>query len=119
MCMHMHRIRHIYYVSVVCQEGGIDMDKVVQLNEFEKFVDERTIDIGSNIVLKDPEYIRLVNEVDKIHFQIRDMLPDEFKHLIGQYEDICNLMQARAQDIMYEQGLKDGIEFKNRLRLVV
>ncbi|HBF39048.1 MAG TPA: hypothetical protein DDW50_17235 [Firmicutes bacterium] len=74
-----------------------------------KFIEDRVDEIGNKFVIKNKEYKKLADYSTKVHYQIRDNLPDNIKKLIGEYETINTSMQCISEEIMYEQGFIDGI----------
>jgi len=54
----------------------------------------------------------LSNESNIIYHEIINLLPDSQKHLLGEYENALNSMRAISDDLMYENGLKDGIRLR-------
>ncbi len=93
------------------------------LREFDDILDEmmfrRLEDIGTNILMTNKEYREASTKLIEINYKIRDLLPEEHRHLIDDYEEITSAQGALSDDIIYKQALKDGIELKHLLRLVV
>jgi hypothetical protein len=84
-----------------------------------KFMEDRVDEIGNKFVIKNKKYKELAKSSLKIHYQIRDNLPDHVKKLIGEYETINTSMQCISEEIMYEQGFIDGIRSKKMLKLLL
>jgi hypothetical protein len=84
-----------------------------------KFKEDRVDEIGSKLVIKNKNYKELAENSTRVHYQIRDNLPDHVKELIGQYETINTSMQCISEEIMYEQGFIDGMRSKRMLKSLI
>lgn len=86
---------------------------------FGDFMLDRTIEIGDNVLMHNEEYKQIGNKADELFHQIKKLLPKKQQHLMLDLESYYNDKMTLSQDIIYEQGLKDGIEIKNFVKLVV
>lgn len=86
---------------------------------FNAMIQERTEEVGSKVLMENETYRKSGEDSDKLFRQIKDLLPDEFKPLIFELDRLMCYQQAIAEEVMYEQGIKDGIELKSILKLVV
>jgi hypothetical protein len=76
---------------------------------FKKMITDKVFYIDDNIIIKDKNYHELIDQSIKIHCQIRDTLPDQYKELIDEYESINSEMGCISEKIIYKQGFIDGI----------
>lgn len=76
---------------------------------FNNYTLNRTLEISSDILMKNVEYKKLTRQSIRLHEAIKKMLPQESKQLIDEYEQDMCMIRSLAQDIMYQQGLKDGL----------
>ena len=83
--------------------------------EFQKFIDNRTCKINRDRVLKNFEYIKLINKSTILHKEIISLLPDSHKKQIDEYESTLNLIRAVSDSIMYENGFREGLKFRLEL----
>ena len=86
-------------------------------NAFNAMIQERVEEIGSKVLLNHEEYTKVCHECDELYQKIRAILPEEYKSMLFDLDLKTSYLQAIAEDIMYEQGLKDGIELKDILKI--
>jgi len=84
---------------------------------FNDFISDRTTHIGDNVLIYEKEYIEMSDKLTLLYKSIKELLPDGSKHLIDEYECTANCQLVVTEEVVYQQGLKDGIELKNILRL--
>ena len=82
------------------------------LDEFRMFISNRTIRINSSDVINNAQYINLSNKSNDLYHEIIKYLPYNRKYLLGEYEHTLNSMRAISDDLMYENGLIDGVKLR-------
>lgn len=80
---------------------------------------DRQEEIAIEVLEKNPEYKEACKKASQTERQIMDLLPEEHKHLVLDYESAMSFMEVTGQRVMYEKGFNDGIEVKNMLKQVV
>lgn len=85
---------------------------------FEEMMHKRIYGI-EEFMLKDTEYKELSDKSNKLFRKIEELLPEEYQDLIFSFEEINSLQDNLIKKMIYEQGLKDGVELKNILKLVI
>jgi hypothetical protein len=83
-----------------------------------KYLEDRVDEVGNKFIIKNKKYKELTRSIIKIHYQIRDNLPDPVKKLIDEYETTSTSMQCISEEIMYEQGFIDGIRLNNIINFI-
>jgi hypothetical protein len=86
----------------------LDKDFEEKMNEI---ISEKAAEISGNIIINS-EYKKQKEIEMKLLNAIRDLLPDDKKHLIIELNDVSNYMSTIAEGLMYKYGLKDGIKFR-------
>lgn len=76
---------------------------------FNQFVNQRTEVIASIVLPLNRNYRKTKAECDKIMEQIGDNLAEHSKMLPSKYEEALAELQNINDDVIYMQGLKDGI----------
>lgn len=76
-------------------------------------LEEYSIEISQN-----DNYKKLVNEYDKIFGEISKCLSKENKDMIYRLNEIEGNMSSISEKMIYEKGLRDGLELKNILKIV-
>ncbi|KEI90709.1 hypothetical protein N493_14955 [Clostridium botulinum B2 433] len=76
-------------------------------------LEEYSIEISQN-----DNYKKLVNEYDKIFGKISKCLSKENKDMIYRLNEIEGNMSSISEKMIYEKGLRDGLELKNILKIV-
>ncbi len=74
-----------------------------------KFILDRITQIHDEIVFHDPEYRKLGERPNELLELIATKLTPEDKKLLSEYEDIWIYQINRQDEIIYSQGLMDGI----------
>ncbi len=80
---------------------------------FDYFVGKRTEEIGQVILLKNLYYRKLVNSKRCSFEEMMRNIPDSCRELLFDFEDKVNYQAAFANEIIYRQGLLDGLNFRN------
>ena len=75
----------------------------------QKFILDRICEINDEIVTKDPEYKELFEQIDDWKKQLAAKLTAEDKALLENYEGSWLAQMCRQDEIVYNQGLMDGI----------
>ncbi|WP_026896059.1 hypothetical protein [Clostridiisalibacter paucivorans] len=90
------------------------------LNElFDEMVFMRLDDIGDNELLKNHEYCNLRHNLITLYKAIKNRLPEEYRHYIDDYESIQERQNELIRNIIYEQGIKDGMRLEFERNKVV
>ena len=84
----------------------------------QKFILDRLTQIHDEIVFHDPEHRELGERPDELLKLIAAKLTPEDKKLLDEYEDIWIYQINRQDEIIYSQGLMDGIMFGYWVALV-
>lgn len=71
-------------------------------------VEERTLDIGNNLLSTHHDYKELIHQSNQLYDRIKEYLPQEVRYLIGEYEKVEKLMQGIAMDVAFIEGIRDG-----------
>ena len=90
----------------------------MMIQNFKKFLNDRVNEIGNNIVIKNKEYQELTEQSIKVHYQIRNTLPGQYKELIDEYESINSLKECISEEIIYEHGFGDGIRLNEIIKKI-
>jgi len=72
----------------------------------------RTEDIENHMLSGNNEYHQLSGKVVELQNKIKESLPLDLKHLLEEYESIENQQYSIVKDVIYQQGIRDGIELK-------
>ncbi len=84
----------------------------------QKFILDRLVQIHDEIVIADPEHQQLGERPDELLQQLSDQLSAPDRQLLDQY-DCARLEQLCRQDeLIYNEGLMDGIRFGYWVALV-
>jgi len=75
----------------------------------------RIDEIGSNVLNQHAEYQRLSKELQLILREIQKYVPPDQQQLVFTYEEKEQAQAALAVEIMYKQGLADGVYINRRL----
>ncbi|KEI96358.1 DUF6809 family protein [Clostridium botulinum] len=78
-----------------------------------QILEEYSIEISQN-----DNYKKLVNEYDKVFEKISKCLSKENREMIYKLNEIEGNMSSISEKMIYEKGLKDGIELKNIVKIV-
>jgi len=73
---------------------------------------DRKGDVELHISKSNKTYIEYDKKRRKLYNQIMNLLPEEHKNLLLQYEDNSTLQNLVTERAMYDQGVKDGIKLK-------
>lgn len=76
------------------------------------FVYERIDEIITSIIMPNCKYSDLSEKSYTLYKMIGDILPEEHKNLILEYENTEIQLQGIAEEIIYKQGLKHGAAMK-------
>lgn len=92
----------------------IDIEKSLNL-----FVLDRVIEVSNGLLRKNEEYNKINVEIEEIFNKIKEVLPEEYRDLLFELDSLEGAKGSVSEVIIYRQGLKDGIELNNILKLVV
>jgi hypothetical protein len=84
----------------------------------QKFILDRIIQINDEIVNDDPAYRELLEQLDERKKQIAAKLPPEDKKLLEDYEGSWLAQICRQEEIIYNEGLMEGMLFGYWVALV-
>ena len=84
-------------------------------NYLKDFVMMRTDEIGSNVLAKHAEYQELSEALKSKLNEILKYVPEDRRHLVFDYEEKEQAQLALSVEIMYRQGLADGVYLNRRL----
>lgn len=84
---------------------------------FDDMVLDRLEDIGSNTIVLDDKYKELQEKLDVLFSQIKFYLPEEHRKLIYKLLEVSNFQMGVVEELIYKQGLKDGVELKKILEI--
>jgi len=73
------------------------------------FITQRTNKISTSLN-DDPVYFKCDKEEKEIIKQLYIFLPENYKHLISDLNDITNYKIAIEEEIIYKEGICDGIK---------
>lgn len=79
---------------------------------FQEFIAGRTEEIGQALLMKNNCYRRLSDEREKVMEELRRILPASHQGLLFELEDRFNYRMAFANELMYRQGLTDGLQMR-------
>lgn len=77
-----------------------------------EFISGRTLVIGEKVLMENEDYLKHLKKCIELHRDIKDHLPDGKKHFIDKLISIEGVKDTLTQDIIYEQGFKEGLDFK-------
>lgn len=75
----------------------------------QEFIANRTDEIGRQVLMNHDEYRKLSNELREAIRALMMLLPEEGRQLVLSFEETENAQAALAGEIMYKQGLLDGL----------
>jgi hypothetical protein len=75
----------------------------------------RTDEIGSNVLMKHEAYQRLSEELKSCLHEILAYIPEDRRQLVLDYEEKEQAQMGLSVEIMYRQGLIDGVYLNRRL----
>ena len=84
----------------------------------QKFILDRLIQIHDEVITPDPEHRQLGNRPDELLQQITAKLADADRLLLDQYDSACAEQLCRQDELIYTEGLMDGIRFGYWVALV-
>lgn len=84
----------------------------------QKYILDRLTLINDEVVNKDPEYRELLQKVDQRRKQIEAKLSVEDQGLLEGYEGSWLAQICRQEEIVYNEGLMDGMMFGYWVALV-
>jgi hypothetical protein len=76
---------------------------------FKDFVNYRTIELCNKFLPRDREYARLKEEFSRVLERLDTGLSPEANQLFLDYEDAEIEMESRKGDLLYQQGIIDGL----------
>lgn len=77
---------------------------------FNNFIMDRTIEVENKVIMKNKELEDVEDKIYEMYRKIGELLPDDMKNLILMHEELVNSYGALTDIIIYEQGLRDGVE---------
>lgn len=80
---------------------------------FDSFVGKRTEEIGEVILIHNLLHQKLVDEKKACFEELLKIIPDSSRDLLYDLEDKTNYQAAFVNELMYRQGLLDGLNFRN------
>jgi hypothetical protein len=91
------------------------------LKGFEGIVDsviqERSVEIGSKVVLNNTEYVKSEKEMAELINKIKTIIPKGNEQLVDSLNELIAYQEGVLQEIIYKQGLQDGTNLKNILNI--
>ncbi|MGE6230715.1 hypothetical protein [Paenibacillus chitinolyticus] len=79
------------------------------------FIEKRTDELGQNVLMGHKDY-QLLSESLKTKFnEVLEQASDEQRELLLKYEEEGQIQTALAIELMYKQGLMDGIYIYQRV----
>ncbi len=84
----------------------------------QKFILDRLVQIHDEIVIADPEHRQLGERPDKLLQQLSDQLSAPDRQLLDQYDCVRLEQFCRQDELIYNEGLMDGIRFGYWVALV-
>ncbi|ODP29166.1 hypothetical protein PTI45_01175 [Paenibacillus nuruki] len=82
---------------------------------FNQLLANRMDYIGEHILSEMEDFQRLNDECSGLFAMLNAAMSEEMKRLWLQYEDKMMLIQGLAESMMYEKGLRDGVELSRIL----
>lgn len=79
--------------------------------DFNQFKSMRMESIANTIIYGSDEYKKLMVESDRLFTDLCTYVKPEGMKLLMDYCNVVTLLQGIAESVMYEQGLRDGINF--------
>lgn len=86
------------------------------INILRKLFNGRWEEICNNSV-NDEEYKDLADKKDSLYRKINNLLPDDAKPLIEEYNELETRTDVFFINKVYEQGLEDGFKLKTYLKV--
>lgn len=83
--------------------------------DFNQFKSMRMESIANTIIYGSDEYKKLMVESDRLFTDLCTYVKPEGMKLLMDYCNVVTLLQGIAESVMYEQGLRDGINFLKSL----
>ncbi len=75
----------------------------------QKLIFNRLVQIHEEIVGSDPEYRQLGERPDELLKQLAAKLNREDQSLLDEYDGACTTRSCRQDELIYNEGLMDGI----------
>lgn len=80
------------------------------------FVFDRTFKLAADAAAKDPRNVKYSREIGHLMGKIMELLGDD-KDLVMELESTNSLREIIEVEYAYRQGLKDGIQLRQEIRL--
>ena len=74
-------------------------------------MEQRTDEIATKVFLTHRVYRKYAKELKNLFNEIVDAVPQDRRFLMFEYEEKEQAQLAVVMEIMYRQGLEDGVEF--------
>jgi flagellar biosynthesis/type III secretory pathway protein FliH len=87
-------------------------------NGIQKYILDRICQINDEIIIEDPEYQELLEQVDQHKKQITAKLPPEDHKLLEDYEGRWIAQLCRQEEIIFNEALMEGMLFGYWVALV-
>ena len=84
----------------------------------QKMILDRLVQIHEEIVGVDPEYRQLGERPDELLKQLTAKLNHEDQSLLDEYDSACTTRSCRQDELIYNEGLMDGISLGYWVTLV-
>lgn len=86
------------------------------MQEFSHFLDnalkERLIEIINHTAVNNPQYMESTEKIKTVSNYIVRNLPDSCKGTLEELKDLLNARESLVMEIVYRQGIKDGIDIQ-------
>lgn len=80
---------------------------------FIDITNSRAAEIANNIAASNKGYKELVPKIIEMLNDIKNNLPEEYKEVLEELEDVMSKRDLLINEIIYRQGLIDGIKIGN------
>ncbi|WP_411343586.1 hypothetical protein ACE3MZ_18520 [Paenibacillus sp. WLX1005] len=91
------------------------------MDEFDKAFDQfksiRMESIANLCIYNSKDYKKLMIDSDRLFTELCTYVKPQGMKLLMDYCNAMTLLQGIAESMMYEQGLKDGINFLNTIKI--
>lgn len=86
------------------------------LQEFNAFLDkvikERLTEIINHIAVSNPQYMEFTREIITVSEYIVSSISGSCKETLEELKDLLNARESLVMEIVYRQGIKDGIDIQ-------
>lgn len=74
-------------------------------------ISDRVCEVEEQVLLHDEEFLELDKRVDKLQKELQRRLGSNCNREVFELDELSILRDARAFEVMYLQGVKDGVKF--------